>query len=475
MKVDFQEAIFNAISSKFTGRLIFIGPEGGVVRVVFIDGKIKEVDSTWGFGAKELEKLKVWKEGNVLTKELSEREVEKYKALPSIEYKLNCPNCGHEIPLNTNFCPECGYQVRDVKICLNCGFENPVDAKFCERCGSKFYLEQITKNVKTCPNCSSAIHQNAKFCPECGYSFLKICPRCKSENPPEARFCEECGYDFAIKRSNPIKTVVLSVILIIFVFFLSLYFLLNNNKNEIPKVLQAPNVIQEFITFSSDTNEKDIVKVETVKVEGKQPIKTFTETTSQHQTINKEKKEEPFVISKTESLLICKEENYNYDEIKIPSINFEITQKKPLLIYKYGPINLSSYDTLKVEIQTLVGLQRSRDAIVLAVNQKSIDQIENGIIYETENLDNFDNFVKSGFNLLFVKKYIAQKGNFVFNPNFPDNYYLVVINPPYIEKSDKKIYIKTRPLFFNLRITIKKCKKELSVSNFSSPTFHKFF
>ncbi len=466
MKIDFQEAILNAINSKFTGRLIFIGPEGGVVRVVFVDGKIKEVDSTWGFGSNELEKLKVWKEGNVLTKELSEKEVEKYKASPSIEYKLNCPNCGHEVPLNTNFCPECGYQVRNVKVCLNCSFENPVDAKFCERCGSKFYLEQITKNIKTCPNCSSAIHQNAKFCPECGYSFLKICPRCKSENPPEAKFCEECGYEFVNKRLNLGKILVSSIILVIFVLSLSFYFLFSNNRNEAPKILQAPDVTQEFITFSDDTNKKNIVKVETVKIEREQPIKTFARNNPQPQTISEEKKEEPFVTSKIEGPLICKEENYSYYEIKIPSISFEITNKKPLPIYKYGPIELSNYDTLKVEIKTLVGLQRSREAIVLAIRQESLNQIENGIIYETENLENFSNFVKSGFNLPFAKKYILQKGNFVFNADIPNNYYLVVINPPYIEKSDKKVYIKTRPLFFNLLITIKKCKKELSISKF---------
>ena len=192
MKTDFNSEIQKAINSKWTGRLIFIGPEGGVVRVAFIDGRIKEVDSTWGVGAKELEKIKKWKEGNVIAKELNEKEIEKIKVLPDIEYKFNCPNCSFEIPINTNFCPECGYQIRNVKVCLNCSFENPPDAKFCEKCGNKFYIEQTTKNVKICPNCSSSISQKVKFCPECGYSFLKICPRCKSENPSDAKFCEEC-------------------------------------------------------------------------------------------------------------------------------------------------------------------------------------------------------------------------------------------------------------------------------------------
>ena len=50
--------------------------------MAFIDGRIKEVDSTWGVGAKELEKIKKWKEGNVIAKDLNEKEIEKLKVLP---------------------------------------------------------------------------------------------------------------------------------------------------------------------------------------------------------------------------------------------------------------------------------------------------------------------------------------------------------------------------------------------------------
>ena len=51
-------------------------------KVAFIDGRIKEVDSTWSVGAKELEKIKKWKEGNVIAKDLNEKEIEKLKVLP---------------------------------------------------------------------------------------------------------------------------------------------------------------------------------------------------------------------------------------------------------------------------------------------------------------------------------------------------------------------------------------------------------
>jgi hypothetical protein len=46
MNVNFEEVIINAIKNKWTGRIIFLGPQGGIVRVVFVEGKIKDVDST---------------------------------------------------------------------------------------------------------------------------------------------------------------------------------------------------------------------------------------------------------------------------------------------------------------------------------------------------------------------------------------------------------------------------------------------
>jgi len=68
MNVNFEEVIINAIKNKFTGRIIFLGPQGDVVRVVFVEGKIKDVDSTWDSSPKELERIKEWKEGKILLK-----------------------------------------------------------------------------------------------------------------------------------------------------------------------------------------------------------------------------------------------------------------------------------------------------------------------------------------------------------------------------------------------------------------------
>ena len=53
MNVDFEEVIINAIKNKFTGRIIFLGPQGGIVR---------------NSSPKQLERIKEWKEGRILLK-----------------------------------------------------------------------------------------------------------------------------------------------------------------------------------------------------------------------------------------------------------------------------------------------------------------------------------------------------------------------------------------------------------------------
>lgn len=82
--VDFEKFLKDAIKKKYTGRLIFTGPEGGVVRVVLVKGRIKDVDSTWDYTPKELERLKVWKKGSVIARSLSEAELKKYENAPDI-------------------------------------------------------------------------------------------------------------------------------------------------------------------------------------------------------------------------------------------------------------------------------------------------------------------------------------------------------------------------------------------------------
>lgn len=449
MRFDFQSTIFNAIKTKFTGRLIFVRPEGGVVRVVFIEGKIKDVDSTWGYGPNELERIKEWKEGSVITKEISEKEIEKYRVLPDIVFKFTCPNCGYEIPIDVNFCPECGYQIRNVKVCLNCGFENPPDAKFCEKCGNKFYLEQITKNIKICPNCSSSIQKNAKYCPECGYSFLKICPRCKSENLPDVKFCEQCGYEFKPDRFKFSKILIPTSILILFSLILgSIYIFFSNTKTE---VLHAPNVTQEFITLS---NEKDTSKISSQKTNIVKKTDTSNQKTSQIKKIDTPQVVEQ-KLEKKVTFFRCEAESLLYYDLKISSVSFEFSKPQILPYYKYGPISLNKFDTLIVYLEASLGLLRSKNAILLVVSDDKLSYLNTHFF--TQNKENFETFVKNGFNLPFPKSYISGKGKLSFSPDIQNKYYVVVINEPYLQKEGNKDYLKTRVLVFNLKIIIKRC------------------
>lgn len=50
--------------------------------------------------------------------------------------KHHCPNC--DADFEGNFCPECGYQAKDEKVCPKCGTGLPPAAKFCSACGFSF-------------------------------------------------------------------------------------------------------------------------------------------------------------------------------------------------------------------------------------------------------------------------------------------------------------------------------------------------
>ncbi|MCX7948070.1 MAG: zinc ribbon domain-containing protein [candidate division WOR-3 bacterium] len=452
MKSDFQSVIFNAIKTKFTGRLIFVRPEGGVVRVLFVEGKIKDVDSTWGYGSKELERIREWQESSVITKEISEKELEKYRVLPDIVFKFTCPDCGHEIPIDVNFCPECGYQIRNVKVCLNCGFENPSDAKFCEKCGNKFYLEQITKNIKICPNCSSSIQKDAKFCPECGHSFLKICPRCKSENQPNVKFCEECGYEFKSDKLKFSRVLIPTFILTFFILILGGIFMFSSDTKT--KVLQAPNVIQEFVTFNNDEDTSKRTTKITKKEEVKKQLVNKNIDIDTSQIIEQK-------IEKKIAFLKCETESLLYYDLKIKSVSFDFSKPQNLPYYKQGPISLDKFDTLIVDFESLAGLLRSRNAILLVVSNDKLSYLDTHFF--TQNTENFEAFVKNGFNLPFPKSYVRSKGRIVFSSSKRDEYYIVVINEPYLEKETNKLYLKTKTLVFNLKIKIKRCFENKNV------------
>jgi len=130
-----------------------------------------------------------------------------------------------------------------------------------------------------------------------------------------------------------------------------------------------------------------------------------------------------------------------------------------LPFYKYGPIKLSSYDTLIVNFEIISGILRSKEAIIVVLNSNDIGYLETDY-YKTSNYENYQEFVSLGFNLPFFKVYANKKTSFKFTPKSYGDYYIVVINAPFIEQNKNKIYIKSNPLFFNIIIDIVKCKEK---------------
>jgi len=87
IQANFEKILEKAINEKFTGSLVFLGPNGGIVRVVLIDGRIKHIDSTWGYGKSELEKIKIWGQGTCLIKTLTDKDKETFSKMSDIEYE----------------------------------------------------------------------------------------------------------------------------------------------------------------------------------------------------------------------------------------------------------------------------------------------------------------------------------------------------------------------------------------------------
>jgi membrane protease subunit (stomatin/prohibitin family) len=70
-----------------------------------------------------------------------------------------------------------------------CGADLPVNANFCFQCG-----EQVSVDSHTvlCPACSRQVPKG-NFCFNCGYRFGNICPNCGSSILEGSKFCMKCG------------------------------------------------------------------------------------------------------------------------------------------------------------------------------------------------------------------------------------------------------------------------------------------
>ncbi|MEO0202173.1 MAG: hypothetical protein ABIL37_00410 [candidate division WOR-3 bacterium] len=80
MSGEFLNILKKAVDESFTGRLEFLEPGGsGIVRISMINGSIYQIDSSWGFGRVEINKILSWGKGICRLKKLSEKEIEELK------------------------------------------------------------------------------------------------------------------------------------------------------------------------------------------------------------------------------------------------------------------------------------------------------------------------------------------------------------------------------------------------------------
>lgn len=76
-----------------------------------------------------------------------------------------CGECQNLIPMNANFCPQCGHQQVIFEKCTHCGKNITVETRFCPRCG-KAVQEKST--VLFCAKCGAENLSHALFCNQCG-------------------------------------------------------------------------------------------------------------------------------------------------------------------------------------------------------------------------------------------------------------------------------------------------------------------
>ncbi|MBA3009380.1 MAG: SPFH domain-containing protein [Proteobacteria bacterium] len=77
----------------------------------------------------------------------------------------HCCECKNAIPMDANFCPQCGHQQVIFEKCQNCGKNITMGTLFCPRCGKE-------TRIKATP---------------------LVCGNCGAENLPDALFCNQCG------------------------------------------------------------------------------------------------------------------------------------------------------------------------------------------------------------------------------------------------------------------------------------------
>jgi hypothetical protein len=71
---EFVDILKNTLAEMPEGKIEFLGPTDGSVRVAFVEGDILLIESTWGTGNDELERVYEWKRGACIIKDLTPEE-----------------------------------------------------------------------------------------------------------------------------------------------------------------------------------------------------------------------------------------------------------------------------------------------------------------------------------------------------------------------------------------------------------------
>ena len=141
---------------------------------------------------------------------------------------MNCKNCNHTIPNDSEFCPFCGTAIEAGSfsfVCQKCGHEIPEDSEFCPFCGETI---NNAEGITICKKCGKPLLDDAQFCKFCGTKRgvdpkQRICKKCGKPITDDSDYCPYCGaknknHVGALKKRK--KTIiVVSAILIAVVLF----------------------------------------------------------------------------------------------------------------------------------------------------------------------------------------------------------------------------------------------------------------
>jgi len=130
------------------------------------------------------------------------------------DHLINCPLCSNEIPFDTSQCPYCGAllapgptrtaPILKGVVCLKCGEKN-YSYDECSFCGHPFTI--------TCPECGGELKLKDQSCPNCGLSLRKFGPtRRRVEKSKKKKTISENRWTFIAPIGIALLVVLIAVI-----------------------------------------------------------------------------------------------------------------------------------------------------------------------------------------------------------------------------------------------------------------------